>query len=52
MQKNTKSTDEPSQMKRLHNVIYAQIYDRLKKRHPDAVGPHLFYGDSAFNGFS
>ncbi len=30
MQKNTKSINRVLKMKRLHNVIYAQIYDRLK----------------------
>ncbi|MBW2408384.1 MAG: TMAO reductase system periplasmic protein TorT [Deltaproteobacteria bacterium] len=34
MQKNTKSIDGPSKRKRLHDVIYAQIYNRLKNRDP------------------
>ncbi|MGD9045924.1 MAG: TMAO reductase system periplasmic protein TorT [Desulfobacterales bacterium] len=34
MQKNTKSIDRVSKLKRLYDVIYAQIYNRLKKRGP------------------
>jgi protein TorT len=34
MQKNTKSIDGVSNLKRLHDVIYAQFYPRLKKRGP------------------
>jgi protein TorT len=32
MQKNTKSIDGPSKIKRLQDVIYAQFYNRLKNR--------------------
>jgi protein TorT len=34
MQKNTKSIDRVSKLKRSYDVIYAQIYNRLKKRGP------------------